>query len=148
MLLPSDVEDVPEPEPGPAPELPPVPEPERPDEEQGSQGQTAAPVQRFVRRYYAAVRREDWYATYSLLDSASRSRLAREEWVRKQRARDEARALPPIESAKVTNISEEGDIFTATGELTHQDGTTTSFTGFEMTKEKGKFRRHLTREEL
>jgi prephenate dehydrogenase len=30
-------------------------------------------------------------------------------------------AAAPIESVKVTNISEEGDIFTATGELTHQD---------------------------
>jgi hypothetical protein len=140
--LPSNVEDVPKPEP------PPAPEPESPAEPQGSQDTAASPEQRFISRYYAAVEREDWDATYSLLDSASKSQFTREEWARKQQARQAARNNPPIESVKIRNPSCEGDNFTATVELTHEDGTKTPLYGFEVTQERGKFRRHLTSEEL
>jgi hypothetical protein len=118
------------------------------DEPQGSQGLADSPEQRFVSRYYAAVGREDWDATYSMLDSVSKRQLAREEWVRKQQAHQEARTRPPVESAKITNISGGGDNFTATVELTHEDGTKSVLPNFEMTQERGKFRRHLTREDL
>lgn len=141
--LPSNVENVRGPEP------PPAPEPKRPDEGQGSHVPAASPEQRFVSKYYAAVRREDWGAIYSLLDSASKSRFTREEWARKQQACQEARGKPPIESAKITNMSSgEGGGFRATVELTHEDGTTTLLPNFVATQERGKFRRHLTREEL
>jgi hypothetical protein len=138
--LPSGIKDVLKP--------PPDPKQERPDETQGSQGPAASPQQRFVSRYYAAVGREDWDATYSMLDSVSKRQLAREEWVRKQQAHQEARARPPVESAKITNISGGGDNFTATVELTHKDGTKSVLPNFEITQENGKFRRHLTREDL
>lgn len=140
--LPSNVEDVPKPEPPPAPET------ESPDEPQGSQDTATLPEQRFISKYYAAVEREDWYATYSLLDSASKSQFTREEWARKQQARQEARDDPPIESVKITNPSRERGNFTATVEVTHEDGTKALIYGFEVTQESGKFRRHLTSEEL
>jgi hypothetical protein len=138
--LPSGIKDVLEP--------PSNPKSEKPDESQGSQGPAASPQQRFVSNYYAAVGREDWDATYSMLDSVSKRQLAREKWVRKQQAHQEARTRPPVESAKITNISGGGDNFTATVELTHEDGTKSVLPNFEMTQERGKFRRHLTREDL
>jgi hypothetical protein len=141
--LPSDVEGVTDPEP------PPAPEPEKPDEPQGSQDSAASPVTGFIFKYYAAVRREDWDVTYSLLDSASKGQFTREEWARKQQARQEARGMPPIVSTKVTNVSPgEGSGYRATVELTHQDGTVTLLPNFVVTREGGKFRRHLTPEEL
>jgi hypothetical protein len=54
----------------------------------------------------------------------------------------------PVESAEITNISRGGDFFTATVELTHEDGTISVLPNFEMTQERGEFRRHLTREDL
>jgi hypothetical protein len=135
--LPSGIKDILEP-----------PPPAKSDEPQGSQGPAASPQQRFVSTYYAAVGREDWNATYSLLDSASKRQFTREEWVRKQQAHQEARARPPVESAEITNISGGGGNFTATVELTHEDGTISVKPNFEMTQEMGKFRRHLTREDL
>jgi hypothetical protein len=135
--LPSGIKDVPEPPPA-----------AKSDEPQGSQDQAASPQQRFVSRYYAAVGREDWDATYSMLDSVSKRQFTREEWISKQQAHQEARARPPVESAKITNISGGGDNFTATIELTHEDGTKSVLPNFEITQEKGKFGRHLTREDL
>jgi hypothetical protein len=135
--LPSGIKDILEPPPA-----------AKTDEPQESQDPAASPHQRFVSSYYAAVGREDWDATYSLLDSVSKRQLAREEWVRKQQAHQEARARPPVESAKIMNISGGGNNFTATVELTHEDGTTSVKPNFEITQESGKFRRHLTREDL
>src|SRR5918995_3907326 len=135
--LPSGIKDVLEPPPA-----------AKSDEPQGSQGPATSPQQRFVSSYYAAVGREDWDATYSLLDSASKRQFTREVWVRKQLARQEARARLPVESAEITNISGGGDNFTATVELTHEDGTISVKPNFEITQESGMFRRHLTREDL
>jgi hypothetical protein len=83
-----------------------------------------------------------------MLDSVSKRQFTREEWISKQQAHQEARARPPIESAEITNISGGGDNFTATVELRHEDGTKSVLPNFEMTQEKGEFRRHLTREDL
>jgi hypothetical protein len=135
--LPSGIKDVLEPPPA-----------AKSDEPQVSQGSAASPEQRFVSSYYAAVGREDWDATYSMLGSASKRHFAREEWVRKQQAHQEARARPPVESANITNVSGGGDNVTATVELTHQDGTISVLPNFEMIQERGQFRRHLTREDL
>lgn len=135
--LPSGIKDVLEPPPA-----------AKSDEPQVSQDQAASSQQHFVSTYYAAVGREDWDATYSMLDSASKRQFTREEWVRKQQAHQEARARPPVESAKLTNISGGGGNFTATVELTHEDGTISVKPNFEMTQERGEFRRHLTREDL
>jgi hypothetical protein len=135
--LPSGIKDVLEPPPA-----------AKSDEPQGSQGSAASPEQRFVSKYYDAVGREDWDATYSLLDSVSKRQFAREEWVRKQQAHQEARARPPIESAEITNISGGGGNLTATVELTHEDGTIGVKPNFAMTQEREQFRRHLTREDL
>jgi zinc-ribbon domain len=118
------------------------------DEPQGSQGLADSPEQRFVSKYYAAVGREDWDGTYSMLDAASKRQFTREEWVRKQQAHQEARARPPVESAKITNVSGGGDNVTATVELTHEDGTISVMPNFEMTQERDEFRRHLTPEDL
>ena len=135
--LPSGIKDVLEPPPA-----------AQSDDPQVSQGPTDSPQQRFVSKYYAAVGREDWDATYSMLDAASKRQFSREEWVRKQQAHQEARARPPVESAKITNVSGGGDNITATVELTHEDGTISVKPNFEMTQERGQLRRHLTREDL
>ena len=83
-----------------------------------------------------------------MLDSVSKRQFTREEWISKQQAHQEARARPPVESAKITNISGRGGNFTATVELKHEDGTISVMPNFEMSQERGEFRRHLTREDL
>jgi hypothetical protein len=45
-------------------------------------------------------------------------------------------------------MSREPGSFSLTVELTHEDGTKTTVTGVKVQSVDGKFRRHLTREEL
>lgn len=104
--------------------------------------------QRFISDYYAAVGREDWSATYSMLDPASQAHFTEEEWIRKQQAREAASGAPPIESATITEISGEGADFTATVTLTYEDGTQATLPGIVVVFEDGEHRRHLTDEEL
>jgi hypothetical protein len=113
-----------------------------------SGSEEASAEQRFISEYYAAVGREDWSATYSMLDSASQARFTEEEWIRKQEAREAASGAPPIESATITEISGEGAGFTATVTLTYEDGTQATLPGVVVVFEDGEFKRHLTDEEL
>jgi hypothetical protein len=129
----------------PKPDLSPPQEPQRPD---ASQSVSAPAQQRFVSTYYAAVGRKDWGTTYSLLDRASQSKVTEEEWVREQQAREDASDKPPIQSAQITQMTREPGSFSLTVELTHEDGTKTTVSGFKVQSVGGEFRRHLTREEL
>ncbi|MGH3106547.1 MAG: hypothetical protein ACRDM3_05045, partial [Rubrobacteraceae bacterium] len=71
-------------EPPPAPEKISKPDfspPQQPEKPDVPQGVSASAQQRFVEVYYAAVSREDWEATYSLLDRASQSKVTRDGWI-------------------------------------------------------------------
>jgi hypothetical protein len=138
-------------EPPPAPEKIPKPDfspPQQQEKPEAPQGVSASAQQRFVEVYYAAVSREDWGATYTLLDRASQSKVSRDEWISEQQAREEANDIPPIQSAQITQMSREPGSFRLTVELTHDDGTKTTVSGVKVQSVGGSFRRHLTREEL
>jgi hypothetical protein len=143
--LPDLEESPPAPEKIPKPDFSPPQQPEKPD---APQSVSAPAQQRFVEVYYAAVARDDWGATYSLLDRASQSKVTRDEWIRGQQAREYANDKPPVQSAQITQMSREPGSFSLTIELTHEDGTKTTVTGFKVQSVGGSFRRHLTREEL
>lgn len=104
--------------------------------------------QQFISDYYAAVGREDWAATYSMLDTASRLQFTEEEWIRKQQAREAASGAPPVESATIAEISGEGAGFTATVNLAYEDGTEATLPSIVVYFEDGEFKRHLTDEDL
>lgn len=104
--------------------------------------------QQFISEYYAAVGREDWSATYSMLDSASQAQFTEDEWVGKQQARGDASGSPAIESATITEISGERAGFTATVALAYEDGTSATLPGVEVVLEDGQFKRHLTDDDL
>jgi hypothetical protein len=104
--------------------------------------------QQFISEYYAAVGREDWSATYSMLDSASQAQFTEDEWVGKQQAREDASGSPAIESATITESSGEEAGFTATVALTYEGGTTATLPGVEVIFEDGQFKRHLTEGDL
>jgi hypothetical protein len=138
-------------EPPPAPEMIPKPDfstPQQPEKPDALRSVSAPAQQRFVEVYYAAVAREDWEATYSLLDHASQSKVTSEEWIREQQAREEANDKPPVQSSQITQMSREPGSFSLTVELAHEDGTKTTVSGFKVQSVGGSFRRHLTREEL
>jgi hypothetical protein len=143
--LPDFEEPPPAPEKIPKPDFSPPQEPKKPD---APQGVSAPAQQRFVEVYYAAVAREDWEATYTLLDRASQSKVTRDKWIRGQQAREYAKDKPPVQSAQITQMSREPGSFSLTVELTHEDGTKTTVSGFKVQSVGGSFRRHLTREEL
>ena len=134
----------------PKPDFSPPKKPEKPDapRDVSAQGVSAPAQQRFVSMYYAAVGREDWVATYSLLDPPSKSKVQGKEWIRQQQAREVASDKPPVQSAEITQMSKQAGSFTLTVELTHEDGTTTTVTGVKIHSVDGRFRRHLTQEEL
>jgi hypothetical protein len=134
----------------PKPDFSPPKKPEKPDapRDVSAQGVSAPAQQRFVSMYYAAVGREDWVATYSLLDPPSKSKVQGKEWIRQQQAREVASDMPPVQSAEITQMSKQAGSFTLTVELTHEDGTTTTVTGVKIHSVDGRFRRHLTQEEL
>lgn len=108
----------------------------------------ASVEQQFISEYYAAVGREDWAATYSMLDATSRFEFTEEEWVRKQQARENASDAAPVESATIAEISGEGAGFTATVNLAYEDGTEATLPGVAVYFEDGEFKRHLTDEDL
>jgi hypothetical protein len=145
VSLPDLEEPPPTPEKIPKPDFSPRQEPKKPD---APQGVSAPAQQRLVSTYYAAVGREDWEATYSMLDPPSQSKVAREEWIREQQAREDASDKPPVKSAQITQMSKQPGSFTLIVELTHEDGTKTTVSGMKIHSVDGEFRRHLTREEL
>jgi hypothetical protein len=104
--------------------------------------------QRFVSAYYAAVGREDWAATYNMLDPSSRIKVPGKEWIREQQSRTDASDKPPIESARITRMSKQPGSFKLTVELTHEDGTKTTVSGVVIHELDGGYKRHLTPEEL
>jgi hypothetical protein len=139
-----------EPEPAPKnipkPKIAPPKKPKIPDAPQVVV--PTAAQQRFVSSYYAAAGREDWVATYSLLDPSSRSQVPGKEWIREQQARADTSDKPPIQSARITQISKQPGSFKLTVEINHQSGTQTTVSGVVIHELDGGYKRHLTPEEL
>ena len=130
----------------PKPDFSPPQKPERPD---APQVVPAPAQQRFVSTYYAAVGREDWEATYSLLDLPSQRKVPVKEWIREQQAREDASDKPPVQSARITQMSKTlWGSSKLTVELTQEDGTKTTVPGVVIHPVDGMFRRHLTPENL
>ena len=140
-----DFEETPAPKNIPNPDFSPPKKPERPD---APQDVSAPAQQRFVSTYYAAVGREDWEATYSFLDPPSQGKVPGKEWIREQQDREDASDKPPVQSAQITQMSKQPGSFTLTVELTHENGTKTTVSGVKIHSVDGRFRRHLTQEEL
>ena len=108
----------------------------------------ASVEQQFISEYYAAVGRENWAATYSMLDATSSIEFTEEEWVRKQQAREAASDAAPVESATIAEISGEGAGFSATVNLAYEGSTEATIPGVAVYFEDGEFKRHLTEEDL
>ena len=134
----------------------PTPEPAQTDAQEPS-GEEPTPVdylQQFVSGYYAAAAREDWAATYSMLDEESEQEVTEEEWIRAQNDREAEDDLPPIESATVEGpyVSHTNVPFSTNVRLTYEDGTSetieTTLVSEEVVDEAGDYYRHLTDEEV
>jgi len=130
----------------PKPDFSPPDKPEKPD----APKVVATPTpQQFVSTYYAAVGREDWEATHSLLDPPSRGKVPVKEWISEQQARASASDKPPVQSARITQMSKQPwGSSKLTVELTHEDGTKTTVSRVVIHPVEGMFRRHLTPKEL
>jgi len=129
----------------PKPDFSPPEKPERPD---APQVVPAPAQQRFISTYYAAAGRKDWVATYSMLDPSSKIIVPGREWIREQQAREAASDKPPVQSARITQMSKQPGSFKLTVELTHEDGTKTTVSGVVIHELDGGYKRHLTPEEL
>jgi hypothetical protein len=129
----------------PEPDLSPPKKPKKPE---ASQVAPAPAQQRFVSAYYAALGREDWVATYNMLDPSSRIKVPGKKWISEQQSRADASDKPPIESARITQMSKEPGSFKLTVDLTHEDGTKTTVSGLVIHELDGGYKRHLTPEEL
>ena len=138
-------------EPPPAPKNLPKPDfspPKKPKKPAAPQVVPTPAQQRFISAYYAAAGREDWVATYNMLDPSSRIKVPGREWIREQQSRADASDKPPIESARITRMSKQPGSFKLTAELTHEDGTKTTVSGVVIHQLEGGYKRHLTPEEL
>jgi hypothetical protein len=129
----------------PKPDFSPPKKPERPDAPQVAPDPAQ---QRFVSTYYAAAGREEWVATYSMLDPSSRSEVPGKKWIREQQDRADASDKAPVQSARITRMSKQPGSFKLTVELTHEDGTKTTASGVVIHELDGGYKRHLTPEEL
>ena len=134
----------------PKPDFSPPKKPKKPDPPQDVSAQVVPnpAQQRFVSTYYAAAGRQDWVATYSLLDPSSRSTVPGREWIRAQQAREDASDRAPVESARITRMSEQPGSFELTVELTREDGSKTTVSGVVIHELDDGYKRHLTPEEL
>lgn len=110
-------------------------------------------VEGFVYDYHEAVVRQDWDATYSMLDETSRQEFTEEEWAEKQQAVRDAEGSPaPLGSVDV-RFQEGVSDAPATVILNYEDGTQeTMVAGVPMAvtseEEAGEPKRTLTEEEI
>ena len=111
-------------------------------------------LQRFVSEYYDAVSREDWSATYSMLDEAARQEFTEDEWVEAQTVREASANPSLITSATVEGpyVSETQYPFSTNVSLLHEDGTSETvemgLVSEVMIDEASDYRRHLTDEDV
>lgn len=116
-----------------------------------SEGQQAdaagSSLDSFVSSYYEAVGREDWAATYSMLDSESRTAFTEDEWTEKQTARNAAASPPPLAEAVVNGVVEQGSGQFVNVTLVYEDGSQETL-DIEVRAEDGEYKRHLTASEM
>lgn len=107
----------------------------------------ASSVDSLVSSYYEAVSREDWSATYSMLDSESQAAFTEDEWVQKQIARNAAASPPPLTTAVVNSVSEQGSDQFVNVTLNYDDGSQETL-DIAIRSEGGEYKRHLTADEI
>ena len=112
-----------------------------------------ASLEEFGRRYDEAVRREDWEATYSMLDESSQQQFTEEEWAQKQQGLIDASGPPaPLERVTVEQDDEAAD-GPVTLRLSYEDGTEESMMAMipmvvDAPNDSGEPKRILTEEEI
>lgn len=107
----------------------------------------ASSVDSLVSSYYEAVSREDWSATYSMLDSESQAAFTEDEWVQKQITRNAAASPPPLTTAVVNSVSEQGVDQFVNVTLNYEDGSQETL-DIAIRSEGGEYKRHLTADEI
>lgn len=106
----------------------------------------ASSVDSLVSSYYEAVSREDWPATYSMLDSESQAAFTEDEWVQKQIARNTAASPSPLMTAVVNSVSEQGADQFVNVTLNYDDGSQETL-DIAVRSEGVEYKRHLTADE-
>lgn len=109
-------------------------------------------LKEFGREYYAATKREDWEATYAMLDESSQQKITEQEWADKQQALRVAHGTPaPLKLVSVQPNEQMSDS-PATVTLNYQDGTQeTMMAMVPMVVESGSdfsAKRYLTDQEI
>ncbi len=111
-------------------------------------------LQQFVSDYYDAIAREDWAATYSMLDEESKQKITEEEWAQAQADLAASDGYSPVASATVEGpyVSETQVPFSTNVTLTFEDGTSetreVSLVSEYVVNEPSDYYRHLTDEEV
>lgn len=100
-----------------------------------------------VSSYYESVSREDWSATYFMLDPKSQAVFTEDDWVQKQTARNAAASPPPLTTAVVNSMSERGVDQIANVTLGYGDGSQETL-DIVLRAEGGGYKRHLTADEI
>ena len=101
----------------------------------------------FISSYYEAVDREDWSATYSLLDSESQAVFTEEEWIQKQTARNSTASPSPLTSAVVNSVNEQEPDQSANVTLSYEDGNQETL-DVPIRQENGEYKRYLTDDDV
>lgn len=101
----------------------------------------------FISSYYEAVDREDWSATYSMLDSESRAVFTEDEWIQKQTARNSAASPSPLTSAVVNGVDGQDPDQSANVTLGYEDGTQETL-DVPIRSENGEYKRYLTDDDI
>jgi hypothetical protein len=120
---------------------------ERPEVEDPTDSEEANSIQRFVSDYYAAVARQDWSATYALLDAETQGEFTEGEWYELQEAREAGQGLPTIDYVEVDDYQAYEGSYEATVTRTYADGTQDTL-DIVLYEEGDGLARHLTGEEL
>lgn len=107
----------------------------------------ASSMNSLVSSYYEAVSREDWSATYSMLDSESQAAFTEDEWIQKQIARNAAASPPPLTTTVVNSVSEQGSDQVVNVTLSYDDGSQETL-DIVVRSEGGEYKRHLTADEI
>lgn len=106
-------------------------------------------LESFISDYYEAVSREDWSATYSMLDPSNKAEFSEEQWISWQEARVAQNPSPGIESAEIVAYGDTNDIEV---ELAYEDGSTSTvpiqFSTVDCGPDYGCYARFVTDEEI
>ena len=105
-------------------------------------------VASLVSSYYNAVSREDWAATYSMLDSESQAVFTEDEWIQKQTTRNSAASPSPLTSAVVNSVSEQESEDQLANVTLSYDGGDQETLDVPIRLENGEYKRHLSSDDV